>query len=119
MEWDYLDFSLCGRIKIEISRQLRWEKSAMAAQHQSIMQHVLAFLEKAAEGEWGMDFAIEQWKAKENEDAIKEIIPVLQNCLVLFSQCLACNHSKSVESTIIHGELFTKLKFCVNFGRKR
>ena len=46
----------------------------MAAQHQSIMQHVLAFLEKAAEGEWGMDFAIEQWKAKENEDAVKEII---------------------------------------------
>ena len=46
----------------------------MAAQHQSIMQHVLAFLEKAAEGEWDMDFTIEQWRAKENEDAIKEII---------------------------------------------
>jgi hypothetical protein len=46
----------------------------MAAQHQSIMQHVLAFLEKAAEGEWDMDFAIEQWQAKENEDAVKEIM---------------------------------------------
>ena len=46
----------------------------MAAQHQNIMQHVLAFLEKAAEGEWDMDFAIEQWQTKENEDAIKEII---------------------------------------------
>lgn len=45
-----------------------------AAQHKSIMQHVLAFLEKAAEGEWCMDFAVEQWQAKENEDAIKEII---------------------------------------------
>lgn len=48
--------------------------AAMAAQHQSIMQHVLAFLEKAAEGEWDMDFTIEQWQATENEDAIKEII---------------------------------------------
>ena len=46
----------------------------MAAQHQSIMRHVLAFLEKAAEDEWGMDFTIEQWQVKENEDAIKEII---------------------------------------------
>ena len=46
----------------------------MAAQHQSIMRHVLAFLEKAAEDEWDMDFAIEKWQGKENEDAIKEII---------------------------------------------
>lgn len=46
----------------------------MAAQHQNIMQHVLAFIEKAAEEEWDMDFMIEKWQAKENEDAVKEII---------------------------------------------
>ena len=46
----------------------------MAAQHQSIMQHVLTFLEKAADGEWDWDFAIEKWQVKENEDVVKEII---------------------------------------------
>jgi hypothetical protein len=38
------------------------------------MQHVLTFLEKVAEGDWDIDFTIEQWQTKENEDAIKEIM---------------------------------------------
>jgi hypothetical protein len=45
----------------------------MAAQYQQLMDHVLGFLTEAANGDWDHDFMLEQWKAKENDDAIRQM----------------------------------------------